>query len=61
MALPITPKPAKITAETATTFEVEVPCIIQGRDIIQTIQGMQAQIDDLTRRLQLLENALVPE
>lgn len=60
MALPITPKPAKITAETATTFEVEVPCIIQGRDINQTIQEMQAQIDDLLNRLRLLENTIVP-
>jgi len=51
----IPPQPVNFTPDKVSQVNVQVPCNINGTDITTAIQRLQQSINDLTRRIVVLE------
>jgi hypothetical protein len=49
------PQPVNFTPDKVTRVNIQVPCTINGTDITTTLQNIQTAIEDLTRRIVVLE------
>ena len=49
------PQPVRFTPDKVTVVDILVPCTINGTDITTMLQKIQTAIEDLTRRIVVLE------
>jgi len=49
------PQPVRFTPDKVTVVDIQVPCTINGTDITTRLQNIQTAIEDLTRRIVVLE------
>lgn len=48
-------QPVRFTPDKVTVVDIQVPCTINGTDITTRLQNIQTAIEDLTRRIVVLE------
>jgi hypothetical protein len=51
----VTPQPVSFTPDKVTRIDISVPCTINGTDITTRLQNIQTAIEDLIRRVVVLE------
>jgi hypothetical protein len=51
----VIPQPVSFTPDKVTRIDISVPCTINGTDITTRLQNIQTAIEDLIRRVVVLE------